>query len=195
MYDVDIQLELTGIDANATCAAEAADNDGYFLSTRVSSNPIRCVITFDGSKLTLRAGIYGQAFDDYLCDWLEEIEITGNVDLPLPTLTEVPFKAQELPPIQSDSSCTIWSDVTLDDVGKTMCVYGKVRTSWYSEQQMAHIIIFSADPSAIYFVMDGPWTFDSLDDQCVNTTGKITRVGNTPLILMPSGSSIGICEN
>jgi hypothetical protein len=96
----------------------------------------------------------------------------------------------------SANSCTLWSQITLDDVGKTMCVYGTVRNSWYSEQQVAHIITFSSDPEAVYFIMYGYWYYDenSTVGHCAMFTSKIERVYNTPVMYIKEDDTLYKCD-
>lgn len=92
-------------------------------------------------------------------------------------------------------SCTLWSEITDSDVGKTLCVYGKVRNSYYSEQLKAYVITYSADPEALYLIMYGNWYFDSLVGKYAGYTGEIQKIYNTFVIYLPEGESIQIWKN
>jgi len=95
----------------------------------------------------------------------------------------------------SDDDCVGWNMVTLDDVGKTICVYGIVRTSWYSENQGAYIITFSEDPEAVYFILYGNWYYEDneLIGNCVMFTSKIAKVYNTPVMYIQENDTIYKC--
>ncbi len=92
------------------------------------------------------------------------------------------------------NNCVEWSKITLADVGETLCVYGTARNSWYSENQAAHIIVFSGDPKSLYLIMYGNWTFDGINDKCVSVTGKVERVYDTPVIRIPEGDPVFMCD-
>ncbi len=95
----------------------------------------------------------------------------------------------------ADEDCVRWDAVTLDDVGKTLCVYGTVRTSWYSDNQGAYIITFSEDPEAVYFILYGNWYYEDneLIGNCVMFTSKISKVYNTPVLYIQATDNIYKC--
>jgi hypothetical protein len=95
----------------------------------------------------------------------------------------------------SGEDCVRWDTVTLEDVGQTLCVYGTVRTSWYSENQGAYIITFSEDPEAVYFILYGNWYYEDneLIGNCVQFTSKISKVYNTPVLYIQPEDEIYQC--
>lgn len=95
----------------------------------------------------------------------------------------------------SGDDCVRWDRVSISDVGKTMCVYGTVRTSWYSENQGAYIITFSEDPEAVYFILYGNWYYEDneLIGNCVMFTSKISKVYNTPVLYIQETDNIYKC--
>ncbi len=99
-------------------------------------------------------------------------------------------------PSVTSNSCRLWSSVTISDVGKTLCVYGTVRSSWYNEEQGAYYITFDGDPQAIYFVIYG-WYYDDneLDGHCAMFTGKISNSYSTPLMNIQENDVLYKCDN
>jgi hypothetical protein len=95
----------------------------------------------------------------------------------------------------SGEDCVRWDRVSISDVGKTMCVYGTVRTSWYSENQGAYIITFSEDPEVVYFILYGNWYYEDneLIGNCVMFTSKISKVYNTPVLYIQETDTIYKC--
>lgn len=79
-------------------------------------------------------------------------------------------------------NCVLWSDVTLADVGKTMCVYGTARNSYYDETRNAYVFIFSAEPHTMYFIKHGNGIWDDKDGKCIQVTGEISQYSQTPYI-------------
>ena len=96
---------------------------------------------------------------------------------------------------ESEEDCVRWDLVSIDDVGRTLCVYGTVRTSWYSENQGAYIITFSEDPEAVYFILYGNLTYEDneLIGNCVMFTSKIAKVYNTPVLYIQADDDIYKC--
>lgn len=94
----------------------------------------------------------------------------------------------------SEDRCILWSEISLSDLGKTLCVYGTVRRGWYSTQQEAYIVTFSSDSTALYFILYGNKDFEIIDGKCAKVLGKIDRVGETPVIFIPENGYIYKCE-
>ncbi len=101
----------------------------------------------------------------------------------------------EDPGANAEEDCVSWDSITLDDVGKTLCVYGTVRASWYSENQGAYIITFSEDPEAVYFIMYGNWVYEDgeLIGNCVLFESEIAKVYNTPVMYIQADDDIYKC--
>jgi len=94
----------------------------------------------------------------------------------------------------TSTSCVLWSSITLADVGKTMCVYGTVRRTWFSEQQWTQYFTFSSDPQAIYF-QKFSYVFDpGLDGRCVKFTGEILQSYSTPYMDLLPEDVIYLCD-
>lgn len=111
---------------------------------------------------------------------------TRPAQTPLPTSTStpaIPPTATLSPtPTSPVSGCTASSQVTLQDVGSTLCVTGWVlRIS----AQPSSFSIFVEDPAdAFYFVSyDRVWE-DLEEDTCVYATGEIRQLGNNPIMLL-----------
>ncbi len=105
---------------------------------------------------------------------------------PLPTNTPTPF----IPPTATLSptptspinGCISSSQVTLQDVGKILCISGTViRIS----AEPSAFYIFVEDPAdAFYFVSyDRVWA-DLEEDTCIYATGEIRQLGNNPIMLL-----------
>ena len=91
-------------------------------------------------------------------------------------------------------SCVLWSSITLADVGKTKCVYGTVRRTWFSEQQLTQYFTFSSDSQAIYF-QKFMYVFDpGIDGRCIQFNGKIYRSYNTPYMDLLPNDAITFCD-
>lgn len=93
----------------------------------------------------------------------------------------------------SSSTCTKWSDVTKNDIGKEICVYGIVVNAYYSENYKGYFILFSSDPSAMYIVKYGDKVYDDLTGKCVQYTGTLGNVWDTPVMSMNIDDSLYQC--
>lgn len=107
----------------------------------------------------------------------------------IPTRTSVP------PPTQKSPNCTIWSAITIADVGKTMCVYGIVRNSWFSENQWSQIFIFSSDSKALYWIKNNYIFEEGIDGHCAMVTGKIEKINDTPVIYLKNDDPVLKCDD
>lgn len=94
----------------------------------------------------------------------------------------------------SQPGCHLWSDVNLDDVGKTMCVYGVVRNSWFSEQQLTQYFTFSKDPNSIYIQKFMYYFEEGIDGRCIMFTGKIYKSYNTPYMDVLPEEGVYFCD-
>jgi hypothetical protein len=111
-----------------------------------------------------------------------------------PTNTPIPNFTPHYVNSGSSAGCVRWSNVTLADVGKTMCVYGTVRRTWFSEQQWTQYFTFSSDPQAIYF-QKFSYVFDpGLDGRCVQFTGEILQSYSTPYMDLLPEDVIYLCD-
>lgn len=156
-----------------------------------SSNKSLCKSDAEATALLAQGKI---KLDSFIND-INSLSITNQTaNIPVSTLVTPTKETSNDLLLINGVTCTLWSDITTVNVGQTKCVYGYVRASWYSEQIKSQVITFSEQTKAFYFAMKGIWTFDYLENQCVFYSGKISKVGNTPVIYMGAGDSIGICS-
>jgi hypothetical protein len=79
-------------------------------------------------------------------------------------------------------NCTNWSDITTDDIGKTICAYGVVK---YQEfRGNALFIVFSDDPNDFYFISYGDWYYDGLEDHCAMAQGEVEQLSGIPMMVV-----------
>jgi len=91
--------------------------------------------------------------------------------------------------------CELWSNITLTDVGKTLCVYGTVRNSFFDSGKNGYFITFSSDPRAVYFVKYGGWDYGNLDGKCAMFTGKVDKVWDSPVLYIKENDALFDCGN
>ncbi len=97
--------------------------------------------------------------------------------LPLsPTPTETVEVAVAL-----DSGCVDALSVTLEDVGKTLCVQGTVLNT--EEQGTAFLIAFGNEPGTLYFLSYDVKLEDLKSGVCVQATGEIMQLANSPVLI------------
>ena len=111
---------------------------------------------------------------------------------PLPSLTPLPTETSTpaapptatLPPTPTSpvSGCIPSSQVTLDDVGKILCVSGTVlRIS----SEPSAFYIFVEDPADAFYYVSYDRVWEELEeDTCVYATGEIRQLGNNPIMLL-----------
>jgi len=183
------QLSFTGEGAFSVCSKILERNDSSFSTIGPIVGSIICSYKKNDITANVRDVNPQSKSSNALCsilngiDDFEEMSPSENKAL----IDTDPFDA-------ITGNCMEWSEINLANVGETLCIYGTARNSWYSENQAAHIIIFSGDPKSLYLIMYGNWTFDGINDKCVSVTGKVERVYDTPVIRIPEGDPVFICD-
>lgn len=95
---------------------------------------------------------------------------------------------------QSTSDCKQWSEITLADEGKEICVYGTVKNAYYDQDRQGYFILFSSDSSALYIVRYGNLSYDNLIGNCVQYTGTVGKVWDTPVFSMGKNDILYQCD-
>lgn len=88
------------------------------------------------------------------------------------------------------AGCSYWNTITLDDVGKTSCVYGVVYDSYWGGD--IFYIRFSDEPYSFRFIVLNNYYFDNINGRCIRATGEIKRFENLPYIEL--GEYINFCD-
>ncbi len=82
----------------------------------------------------------------------------------------------------SVAGCWHWSEITMDDVGRDLCVYGIVQSGWWDSNQGAYFINFSSETGSYYIVLYG-WRITDLESgDCVKSSGEIGHLGSSPVM-------------
>lgn len=109
-----------------------------------------------------------------------------------PTSTEIPTQAptSTMTPTERPA-CINALDVTVEDIGQTICVEGEVTKAYF--QEPAFYIIFGNAADAFYmFSYDR--RFDSLvPGDCVQITGEIQSLKNDPIIVIAARDVLEAC--
>lgn len=100
------------------------------------------------------------------------------------TLPQTPTSTEEDP-------CKNAVDVSLDDVGSTLCVRGII--TGMEEREVGYLIYFSDQRGVFYLV-----TYDLVWDEaepgdCIQITGEIQLLGNTPVLVFGWNNLPEIC--
>jgi len=151
----------------------------YFVDGPISGEQI-CEFKDEQNSIIIRDISTGGISSKRLCNWLE---MNQGISLS----AQISQLAEYYSKILNASSpaltgCKLWSDVTIADVGKNLCVYGNVRNSYFDSNQNGYFITFSSDPGAIYFVTYSGRDYGDLIGKCAMFTGKVDQVWDTPLM-------------
>lgn len=92
-------------------------------------------------------------------------------DASKPTMTPMPTRPK----------CITWAEVSLEDVGKELCVRGIVITA-YTAGDMFYMT-FSQNPEDFYMVSYGGW-YKEIKDNCVQGEGEIEQIGLAPIMVI-----------
>jgi hypothetical protein len=118
-----------------------------------------------------------------------------------PTKTHVPGATQVMSksdirytPVSEDqapSGCTLWSNVSLADVGKTKCVYGTLENTAIRDGIL--YLTFSNNPEDFYFVHYGSGWWEGAQNTCHLAEGKIEQLGRSPVMVIDQ-YDLYLCE-
>jgi hypothetical protein len=122
-------------------------------------------------------------------------ELSYSSSSPLPRITKTPAPNHNLQPtkVSSNINCVLWSKVTLEDVGKKMCVYGKVKNAYVGNDNY-YYITFSKDLRDFYLLSYDAYFPEVAKDSCVQITKKIEKLGNSPVIVIKNSDELYICD-
>jgi hypothetical protein len=107
-----------------------------------------------------------------------------------PSPTPVPIQ-QTPTPTSEVAGCVPASLVTLGDVGKNICVSGRVfRTI---DKASSFIIVVVEEPQAFYFVAYD-LKYENLEkQQCIFATGEIRQLGSNPIMVLSYATPLQYC--
>lgn len=182
-----ISISLTGDSVSTLCSALLTEESIYSFDGR-KKGVIVCTITKDFQDLKIFDSGNNQSVSQSMCSDLKystdqsrfnflEIKdsITNNID------TE-------------KKACNKWADITIDDEGDTMCVYGDVMSSYYDNNLKAFVILFSSDPKATYIIFYGNLVYNEINGRCLKITGEVKRSYQTPYMEISRDSPIYYCN-
>lgn len=176
------QMIIIGPDVDDVCNGLVKENPDllYLVDGPIDAEKV-CEITAYDYKIVVRDTSLTNLESTDLCGYINAHKSGGYLNLfskLLSYFTNLGVSSS------SESACTKWSDVTKNDIGKEICVYGIVVNAYYSENYKGYFILFSSDPSALYIVKYGDKLFDDLTGKCVQYTGILGKVWDTPVMSM-----------
>lgn len=81
-----------------------------------------------------------------------------------------------------EPDCTLWSDISAYDKGKTLCVYGKATNSYFSDDQRIFYITFSKDSNAFRLIVLNGYYYKDVNGDCVTAKGTVKTYDRMPYI-------------
>jgi hypothetical protein len=91
--------------------------------------------------------------------------------------------------------CYRWDTITLDHVGRILCVWGEPVKQKIDKENGYTWLYFGGSPRDFQFVAyskEGYYSsWDLAPDDCVYLEGKVHRIGETPVITVETGVYIG----
>lgn len=108
-----------------------------------------------------------------------------------PTATKIQHSAAPFSTLAP--RCQKWSDVSLEDKGTKMCVYGKV-TDVYQEGEISYLKFRNSIGDFFAISYDGK----SLEDfmgKCIEFEGQIEQIGSSPVIVLTNHSNLALCQS
>lgn len=187
------QVIMKGPNAGILCNYFVIDVPGVFYRVEgiIDGLPL-CEFRFDEYSILIRDISASDSSGSELCKWMRTNQGKGIST----TVMQLADYYNDLvnTPTQLASTCNLWSEVTLADVGKTLCVYGSVWNAYYNENQKGYYILFSSEPTALYFVKYGNSVYSGLNDNCVQYTGKVEKIWNTPMMYIGANDVLYHCD-
>jgi len=104
---------------------------------------------------------------------------------------------QQATPIVEDirTGCVLWSEITLNQVGEDICVYGDYLEIIVRDDG-THVMIFS-DEAGSFNVWSNPkpmwWYLEDIQGTCIIVQGEIISSGVRPVILLGSQDILEAC--
>lgn len=83
---------------------------------------------------------------------------------------------------QIETNCRNWSDVSFDDLGVSMCVYGNAIDTFSKDG--AFYVVFGKDPKDFYFISYGEGWYEDMRGNCVLAKGEIKQLGKAPVMVV-----------
>lgn len=121
--------------------------------------------------------------------------VATAIDTPEPVITDTPIPPTLTPTLtQTDPyyGCVIWSDVSLDDVGKYLCVYGVVKNTY--TRDTAFFLTFSSKNEDFFLISYYDRPYSETQDQCIKAEGQIKQMGISPIILLGRSDEVLPCD-
>ena len=100
---------------------------------------------------------------------------------PPSSTTKSPPTTNDLSMLTPIQDCVRWDEVTFADIGKTLCVYGKVKR-WLSIGEFTTVIRFSENASDFQMYDVDYWWADLKSGECVMAEGIIERTNQRPAL-------------
>ena len=112
---------------------------------------------------------------------------------PSSTTTVIPDTPTIEVSLTSTSVCLDVLTITLEDLGKTICVRGVIEN--YETRPSGFIIAFSNQPGSMYWVSyDLVWEI-AKEGLCVEVTGEVMQIANSPVIVFGYTNLPQLCNN
>jgi len=99
-----------------------------------------------------------------------------------PTSTRQKAANTQPPRPTSTPSCSLWSEVTASDQGKTLCVYGVVSKAYWAGGDDIYYLSFSNDTNAFSFIVIRNYFIENAQGRCIMKTGEVKTYGQMPYI-------------
>ncbi len=109
------------------------------------------------------------------------VEITSTPRVVV--ITSTPTIPSTATPVEQH--CRSWEEITLNDVGRDLCVFGLVRHTRTDE--LAYYIIFGNEYDSFFLIHYGNKMAEVVPGVCVQVDGRIQQLGSNPVIVVEEG--------
>jgi hypothetical protein len=117
--------------------------------------------------------------------WSASVAATKTSVPPTHTLYPAAVRPTSRPVFTSTPDCWNWRQVTLSQVGRTLCVAGIVANSYHGSSADAYVFYIAfGNGKGDFYMVDYNGYFEGLNGKCVYSTGKIEQVGDSPYMII-----------
>jgi hypothetical protein len=96
-------------------------------------------------------------------------------------------------PTPRAARCMEPQDLSLANVGQSVCVQGTVLSAYRDAKQSAFFITFSKDVGSFYMLTYGGYYPTVKPGSCVRAEGKVERLGPSPVIVLRPSDPLSTC--
>ena len=122
--------------------------------------------------------------------------LSNSTPTPRPLSTATPTPIPDTPTVEAsptiESGCVDVLTITLEDVGKTLCIRGIIQN--FETRPSGFLIAFSSQRGAMYWISYDLVWMPAKEGLCVENTGEVMQIANSPVLVFGYQNQPSICS-